>query len=58
VRVGPDGKSLEPDLATSWDINSAGTVYYNPFVNAVNKSVHGFSESPLGYFNLQGVTKS
>ena len=33
-------------------------LYYSPFVNAVNKSVHGFSESPLGYFNLQGVTKS
>ncbi len=33
-------------------------LYYNPFVNAVNKSVHGFSENPLGYFNLQGVTKS
>ncbi len=33
-------------------------LYYNPFVNAVNKKVHGFSENPLGYFNLQGVTKS
>ncbi len=33
-------------------------LFYNPFVNAVNKSVHGFSENPLGYFNLQGVTKS
>lgn len=33
-------------------------LYYNPFVNAANNHVHGFSENPLGYFNLQGVTKS
>lgn len=33
-------------------------MYYNPFVNAANNHVHGFSENPLGYFNLQGVTKS
>jgi peptide/nickel transport system substrate-binding protein len=29
-----------------------------PFVNAVSKKVHGFFENPLGYFALQGVTKS
>lgn len=34
------------------------SLYYEPFVNAVNNHVHGFSENPLGYFNLQGVTKS
>lgn len=33
-------------------------LYYAPFVNAVNPHVHGFSELPLGYFNLRGVTKS
>jgi peptide/nickel transport system substrate-binding protein len=33
-------------------------LYYVPFVNAVNTKVHGFSENPLGYFNLAGVTKS
>jgi len=33
-------------------------LFYSPFVNAVNAKVHGFSENPLGYFNLQGVTKS
>ncbi len=33
-------------------------LFYNPWVNAVGKKVHGFSENPLGYFNLQGVTKS
>jgi peptide/nickel transport system substrate-binding protein len=33
-------------------------LYYVPFVNAVSTKVHGFSENPLGYFNLQGVTKS
>jgi peptide/nickel transport system substrate-binding protein len=33
-------------------------LYYVPFVNAVNSKVHGFSENPLGYFNLAGVTKS
>ena len=33
-------------------------LFYNPWVNAVNKKVHGFSENPLGYFNLQGVMKS
>jgi peptide/nickel transport system substrate-binding protein len=31
---------------------------YVPFVNAVNNHVHGFSENPLGYFNIVGVTKS
>jgi len=34
------------------------TLYYAPFVNAVSTHVHGFSENPLGYFELQGVTKS
>jgi peptide/nickel transport system substrate-binding protein len=34
------------------------SLYYSPFVNAVNNKVHGFSENPLGYFNLAGVTKS
>jgi len=33
-------------------------LYYVPFVNAVSSHVHGFHENPLGYFNLQGVTKS
>jgi peptide/nickel transport system substrate-binding protein len=33
-------------------------LFYVPFVNAVATNVHGFSENPLGYFNLQGVTKS
>jgi peptide/nickel transport system substrate-binding protein len=33
-------------------------LYYPPFVNAVSNKVHGFSENPLGYFNLEGVTKS
>lgn len=32
-------------------------LYYSPFVNGVSKDVHGFSENPLGYFNLQGVHK-
>jgi peptide/nickel transport system substrate-binding protein len=32
-------------------------LFYVPFVNAVNKNVHGFSENPLGYFNIKGVTK-
>jgi peptide/nickel transport system substrate-binding protein len=27
VRVGADGKSVEPDLATSWDVNTDGTEY-------------------------------
>lgn len=27
IRVANDGKTLTPDLATSWNINSAGTVY-------------------------------
>ncbi len=31
---------------------------YSPFVNAVSNKVHGFKEMPLGYFILQGVTKS
>lgn len=33
-------------------------LFYVPFVNAVSSKVHGFSENPLGYFNIQGVTKS
>ncbi len=33
-------------------------LFYVPFVNAVSSHVHGFSENPLGYFNLEGVTKS
>lgn len=33
-------------------------LFYVPFVNAVSNRVHGFSENPLGYFNLEGVTKS
>ena len=40
--------SLEPFLA----------LYYVPFVNGVSNKVHGFPENPLGYFNLEGVTKS
>ena len=34
------------------------TAYLAGFVNAVSSKVHGFSENPLGYFNIQGVTKS
>jgi hypothetical protein len=33
-------------------------LYYSPFVNAVSPRVHGFSQAPLGYFNLRGVRKS
>jgi len=33
-------------------------LFYVPFVNAISNNVHGFSENALGYFNLQGVTKS
>ncbi|HZU13993.1 MAG TPA: ABC transporter substrate-binding protein [Chloroflexota bacterium] len=33
-------------------------LFYVPFANAVANGVHGFSENPLGYFNLQGVHKS
>jgi len=33
-------------------------LFYVPYVNAVSSNVHGFSENPLGYFNLKGVTKS
>jgi peptide/nickel transport system substrate-binding protein len=33
-------------------------LFYVPFINAVSSHVHGFSENPLGYFNLEGVTKS
>jgi peptide/nickel transport system substrate-binding protein len=33
-------------------------LFYVPFVNAVANNVHGFSENALGYFNLQGVTKT
>lgn len=31
---------------------------YDPLINAVNDHVHGFGQNPLGYFILQGVTKS
>jgi peptide/nickel transport system substrate-binding protein len=33
-------------------------IFYDPFANAVANNVHGFHENRLGYFNLQGVTKS
>lgn len=33
-------------------------LFYVPFVNAISTKVRGFSENPLGYFNLQGVTKT
>ena len=33
-------------------------LFYTPYINAVSSKVHGFSENPLGYFNLEGVTKS
>lgn len=33
------------------------TLYYAPFVNAVSKQVHGFAQTPLGYFKIQGVRK-
>jgi peptide/nickel transport system substrate-binding protein len=32
-------------------------LYYEPFVVAISSRVRGFGESPLGYFELQGVTK-
>lgn len=32
-------------------------LFYVPFVNATANNVHNFSENPLGYFNIQGVTK-
>ena len=31
---------------------------YVPFINGVSNKVHGFAQNPLGYFVLQGVTKS
>jgi ABC-type transport system substrate-binding protein len=31
---------------------------YVPFINFTSNKVHGFSEDPLGYFNLMHVTKS
>ncbi|HVA90597.1 MAG TPA: ABC transporter substrate-binding protein [Chloroflexota bacterium] len=31
---------------------------YDPLFNGVNNHVHNFSQNPLGYFALQGVTKS
>ncbi|HXT37536.1 MAG TPA: ABC transporter substrate-binding protein [Chloroflexota bacterium] len=31
---------------------------YTPFINGVNNHAHGFGQNPLGYFVLQGVTKS
>lgn len=33
-------------------------LFYVPYVNAVSNNVRGFSENPLGYFNLQGVRKT
>lgn len=33
-------------------------LFYVPFANAIANNVHGFSENPLGYFNVEGVTKS
>jgi peptide/nickel transport system substrate-binding protein len=33
-------------------------LFYSPFINAISNKVHGFSENPLGYFNVEGVTKS
>jgi peptide/nickel transport system substrate-binding protein len=33
-------------------------LFYTPYINGVSSKVHGFSENPLGYFNLEGVTKS
>jgi peptide/nickel transport system substrate-binding protein len=32
-------------------------LFYVPYVNVVANNVHGFSENPLGYFNLKGVHK-
>jgi peptide/nickel transport system substrate-binding protein len=34
------------------------SLYYVPFINAVSSNVHGFHESPLGYFVFSGVHKS
>jgi peptide/nickel transport system substrate-binding protein len=33
-------------------------LYYPLFIDAVSTKVHGFSQIPLGYFQLKGVTKS
>lgn len=33
-------------------------LFYTPYINAISTKVHGFSENPLGYFNIQGVSKS
>lgn len=33
-------------------------LYYPLYIDAVSSKVHGFSQIPLGYFQLQGVTKS
>jgi peptide/nickel transport system substrate-binding protein len=33
-------------------------LYYPKYIDAVSTKVHGFSQIPLGYFNLRGVTKS
>jgi peptide/nickel transport system substrate-binding protein len=33
-------------------------IAYLPFINGVSTGVKGFSQNPLGYFVLQGVTKS
>jgi peptide/nickel transport system substrate-binding protein len=33
-------------------------VFYPQYIDAVSLKVHGFSQNPLGFFQLQGVTKS
>jgi len=33
-------------------------LYYPLYIDGVNPKVHGFSQNPLGFFQLQGVTKS
>jgi ABC-type transport system substrate-binding protein len=34
------------------------TPYYALYLDGVSTKVHGFSQNPLGFFQLQGVTKS
>jgi peptide/nickel transport system substrate-binding protein len=33
-------------------------LFYIPYINGVSNKLKGFSENPLGYFNLRGVSKS
>ena len=52
-------KALYSQIQKAWAADAPILpLYYIPYINAVSSKVHGFSENPLGYFNLQGVTKS